>query len=191
MSNWVFRKALRIIVEFLPWQSIIGVWQSKHLGIVKDRVLVGASQRNKHKYAFKQDYIQMHKSLIFTFSFEFVFLSPEKWYLNLFLRGERSSSRGRTSGSLNPTLLNPFKGVLDDASTSSSSFINILKSFENFFSCFFQISACLEEIDDDTNGHLISFRTAEKSLQNDNIDKFEEYTGNGISPGPYYRLRYG
>lgn len=101
---------------------------------------------------------------LLTFSLEFVFLSPEKWYLNLFLSGERSNSSGRTIGSPKLVFLNPSRGVFDDHLVSSS-FNNRLKSFMNFFSCFFQISACLEETAEDTNGHLISFKINEKSLQ--------------------------
>lgn len=103
-----------------------------------------------------------------TFSLEFVFLLPEKWYLNLFLSGERSNSSGRTTGSPRVVFLNPSRGVFDDALVSSS-FNNKEKSFVNFFSSFFQVSVCLEETAEDTNGHLISFKTDEKSLKREEV----------------------
>ena len=109
------------------------------------------------------DSLQMNPWLLHhTFSFELVFLSPEKWYLNRFLSGAKSSSSGRMIGSPKLVFLNPSRGLPDEF--FSSSFTKRPKSLVNFFSCFLQISVWFEDTADDTNGHFISLKTDEKSL---------------------------
>ncbi len=96
--------------------------------------------------------------ILHTFSLEFVFLSPKKWYLNLFLSGCTSNSSGPRRGSFSCAAAS-----LTGEPLSSSS-IRRLKTSVNLFMLLFHASRALEETADVVKGHWNSFKIISKSL---------------------------
>ncbi len=96
--------------------------------------------------------------ILHTFSLEFVFLSPKKWYLNLFLSGCTSNSSGPRRGSFSCAAAS-----LTGKPLSSSS-IRRLKTSVNLFMLLFHASRALEETADVVKGHWNSFKIISKSL---------------------------